>query len=157
MKKTKEMSWRERRRRQAWELKEKGWSQSQIAEAVGVTDGAVSQWFKKAREQGPEEGLKDHPASGPSRRLSENQLARLSELLEQGAEAYGFVGERWTGRRVGKVIKREFGVSYSIRQVQRMLKEMGYSVQKPQRQAAQRNEEAIKQFQTEVIPEIKKK
>jgi hypothetical protein len=42
--------WREARRFRAWELHEKGWSQTFISEALGVTDGAVSQWLKTVRE-----------------------------------------------------------------------------------------------------------
>lgn len=157
MSKSKEMSWRERRRRQAWKLKEKGWNQSQIAEAVGVTEGAVSQWFKAAREKGPEEGLKDKPHPGQPGQMSEEHWQQLPGLLNQGAEAYGFVGDRWTGRRVAWLIKREFGISYSDRYARQVLHRVGYSPQKPQRQAAQRNEQAIEQFQNEVIPEVKKK
>jgi transposase len=46
--------WKEARRLQAWRLKHKGWSQRQIAEAFGVSEGAVSQWMQRARDGGPE-------------------------------------------------------------------------------------------------------
>ena len=54
MTKRKPADWREARRLRAWELKEKGWKQSRIAEALGVTRGAISQWFKKAKQDGVE-------------------------------------------------------------------------------------------------------
>ena len=41
--------WREGRRLRAWELHEQGWSQTSIAQALGVTQGAVSQWLKRAQ------------------------------------------------------------------------------------------------------------
>ncbi len=40
--------WREARRLRAWELKQKGWKQQDSAEALGVSNGAVSQWMHKA-------------------------------------------------------------------------------------------------------------
>ncbi len=63
-------NWREGRRLRAFELKEQGWKQKEIAEALGVTEGAVSQWMKRAREQGVE-GLRHKPPPGATPRLSE--------------------------------------------------------------------------------------
>src|SRR3954447_3355045 len=103
-------NWREGRRLRAFELKEQGWKQTQIADALGVTEGAVSQWMKRAREQGVE-GLKHKPPPGAPPRLSEQERAELPELLARGAEAQGFRGEAWTCERVAQVIRREFGVS----------------------------------------------
>jgi len=72
-------NWKEARRLQAWQLKHKGWSQRQIAEALGVSEGAVSQWMARARNVGPE-ALRRRPPPGAPRRLSPEQLARLPEL-----------------------------------------------------------------------------
>lgn len=83
--------WKEWRRLRAWKLSQLGWSQKEIAEALGVTEGAVSQWMKIGREQG-EEGLRGKIAAGPGQRLSQEQLEQLSVLLEQGAGAHGFRG-----------------------------------------------------------------
>src|SRR5215210_2630403 len=106
--------WREGRRLRAWELKKKeGWSHQRIADALGVSKGAVSQWMKRAR-QGGVQALKRRPAPGAPPRLSEEQRARVPELLELGAEAYGFRAEVWTCERVAEVIRREFGVSQSL-------------------------------------------
>jgi predicted XRE-type DNA-binding protein len=38
-------TWKEARRIQAWHLKQQGWPQRQMAEALGVSEGAVSQWM----------------------------------------------------------------------------------------------------------------
>src|SRR5215218_1898445 len=64
-------NWREGRRLRAFELKEQGWKQKEIAQALGVTEGAVSQWMKRAREQGVE-GLRHNPPPGATPRLSED-------------------------------------------------------------------------------------
>jgi transposase len=76
------LDWREGRRRRAWELKEQGWKQQDIAAALGVTSGAVSQWVKRARSEGVEEGLRAHPAPGPAPKLTPEQLAQLPALLD---------------------------------------------------------------------------
>lgn len=58
------VDWREVRRVRAWELHQKGWSQSQIANELGVNQGAVSRWFKRVGEVGAVDGLRRHPAPG---------------------------------------------------------------------------------------------
>ena len=86
--------WREGRRLRAFELKQQGWAQQRIAEALGVSKGAVSQWMKRARQGGGAQALKRRPAPGAQPRLSEEQRMKLPELLERGTEAHGF-GERY--------------------------------------------------------------
>jgi transposase len=147
--------WREGRRLRAWELKQEGWPQQRIADALGVSKGAVSQWMKRAREGGVET-LRRQPAPGAPPRLSEEQRTKLPELLERGAEAYGFRGDVWTCERVATVIRKEFGVSYHPAHVSRLLKALRQSLQKPQRRANQRDEEAIEHWKEERWPHLKK-
>src|SRR3954453_7276750 len=94
--------WREGRRLRAWVLKAKGWSQQAIAEALGVTAGAVSQWMRRGREGGVE-ALKRRMAPGPTPKLADEQRAQVPVLLAQGAEAFGFRAEVWTAKRVATV------------------------------------------------------
>jgi transposase len=103
--------WREARRLRAWALHQQGWTGIAIAVAFGVTKGAVSHWLKRAREGGVE-GLYSQPPPGPTPRLTGEQLAQLPSLLARGAEAFGFLGEVWTAKRVAAVIREEFGVRY---------------------------------------------
>jgi transposase len=147
--------WREGRRLRAFELNREGWSQQRIADALGVSKGAVSQWMKRAREGGIE-ALKRQPAPGATPRLSEEQRARVPELLERGAEAHGFRGEAWTCERVAIVIRKEFGVSYHPAHVSRLLKALRQSLQKPQRRANRRDEEAIERWKEKRRPQLKK-
>jgi transposase len=148
--------WREARRLRAWELKQKGWKQQDIAEALGVTPGAVSQWMKRARGEGVE-ALYSQPAPGPTPRMSQEQMARIPKLLAKGAEHFGFRGEVWTGKRVARLIKDELGVTYTPRHVGRILKAIGWSRQKPVERASQRNEVAIERWRTEKWLAVKKK
>jgi transposase len=147
-------NWKEARRLQAWQLRQKGWSQRQIAEALGVSAGAVSQWMARARNVGPE-ALRRRPPPGAPRRLSPEQRARLPELLHRGPPAYGFRGELWTRSRVAALIRLECGVSYHPRHVGRLLKEIGWSPQKPARRARQRDEAAIARWREDTWPALK--
>jgi transposase len=153
---TEATDWREGRRLRAFELKQQGWSQQRIAEALGVSKGAVSQWMKRASDGGGVEALKRRPAPGARPRLSEEQRAKVPELLERGAEAHGFRGEVWTCERVAIVIRREFGVSYHPAHVSRLLKALHHSPQKPQRRANQRDEQAIEHWKQKRWPSLKK-
>ena len=147
--------WKEWRRRRAWELSQQGWKQKEIAEALGVSQGAVSQWMKVGREQG-EEGLRGKIAEGPHPRLSEEQLAQLPPLLDQGAEAHGFRGEVWTTHRVAELLSKQFGVKYHPAHMSRLLKQIKYSVQQPIERASQRDEQAIATWKEERWPALKK-
>ena len=148
--------WREARRIRAWELHQKGWQQKDIAEALGVTAGSVSQWLKRGREEGPE-ALRSRRGGGPKPRLSNDQLAELREHLVKGAEHFGFRGDVWTQPRVAQLIKREFGVSYHPSHVGRILEQLGWSRQKPITRASQRNEAVIERWRTEKWEELEKK
>lgn len=146
---------REAFRFRAWELHLKGWTQPQIAEALGVNQASVSRWIARAQQDGVE-ALRSHPAPGAPRRLTADQLARLPALLGRGAEAFGFRGDVWTHGRIARVIDQEWGVEYSPRQIGRLLQKIGWSWQRPQRRARQRNEAEIRAFRDERWSQIKK-
>jgi transposase len=116
----KKADWREERRKRAWKLKEKGWQQKDIALALGVSEGAVSQWLKRGREGGIE-ALNAHPPTGMTPRLTAAQKAQIPALLARGAEAYGFRGDVWTASRVARVIEQTFGIHYHRDHVGRLL------------------------------------
>ena len=150
------MDWREFRRRRAWELKEQGWKQKDIATALGVSKGAVSQWMRRAQTQGVE-ALRRHPAAGARPKLTAEQQAQLPDLLAQGAEAFGFRGQVWTTKRVAEVIERTFGVKYHPAHCSRLLRALKHSVQKPVQRATQRDEAAIQRWKQERWCALKKK
>src|SRR5215217_6855765 len=83
-------------------------------------------------------------------------LLELKELLSRGAPAHGFRGDVWTCERVAKVIHKEFGISYHPAHVSRLVRALGLSLQKPQRRANQRDEEAIRRWKEERWAELKK-
>ncbi len=90
-------------------------------------------------------------------RLIAEQLALLPSLLAQDAEAFGFIGEVWTAKRVAAVIRQEFHVRYHPDHVGRLLRAAGWSPQKPIRRATQRDEAAIERWITERWPALQAK
>src|SRR5512147_3240783 len=85
-------------------LKRRGWVQRDIAEALDVSEVALSGWLARARDGGPE-ALRARPAPGRPPRLSPAQRSSIPELLGHGPEAYGFRGQVWTCARVARVIQ----------------------------------------------------
>jgi transposase len=113
----------------------------------------VSQWLKRARTGGAQ-ALVHRKPPGRASRLSAEQKAELVRLLEQGAEAQGFLGDVWTTKRVASLIKQAFGVRYHPAHMSRLLRELGWSVQKPIRRATQRNDAAIHEWWSERWPAL---
>lgn len=141
--------WQTQRRLQALKLYQKGWLQKDIAEAVGVTKGAISQWVKKGKDLSPEEqaeALKVKKSPGRPRALSDEVRGQLAQLLAAGAPASGFTGDVWTAGRVRLVLKRDLGVVACRATVTNTLHEMGYSPQKPQVEASQKRQAQVDGF-----------
>jgi transposase len=134
-------------------LKQRGWYQRDIAEALGVSEETVSRWLARARDGGPE-ALRARPAPGRPPKLTDEQKRLIPEFLWHGAEAYGFRGDVWTRARIAKVIEEEFGVRYHKGHVGRLLQELRWTPQVPIRRAVQRDEGAIRRWREEVWPDL---
>ena len=148
--------WREGRRLRALELHLLGWKQQPIAQALGVTQGAVSHWLARAKKDGPQ-ALRKRTSPGAPPRLTAEQKAQLPTLLARGAQALGLRGDVWTCERVAQVIEQEFGICYHPDHVSRLLRACGWSQQKPIRRATQRDEAAIQEWQEQRWPALKKR
>jgi transposase len=148
--------WREARRYRAWELKQQGWKQKDIAHALGISESAVSQWLTHGREQGVA-ALKSHPGPGPQPKLTNEQREQLRTMLAQGALAHGYHEAVWTSRRVADLIQRTFGVRYHRAHCSWLLRKLGQSVQKPIVRASQRDETAIAHWRDKRWPALKKR
>ena len=133
----------ERRRRRALELVERGLWPGEVAERVGVDRSSVRRWKAAYREKGPE-ALKAKPVTGRPPKLTQNEKQELEELLLVGAEAAGFDADLWTCPRVAKLIRKHFGVRYHVDHIGRLLRSLGWSPQRPQRRALERDEARIR-------------
>ena len=88
---TKPTDWREYRRFQAFELRQQGWKNSKIAQALGVSKAAVSQWFKRLDEaDGDKEVLRHRRPPGLRGRLALHS-AGATFAIEVGALCPVFV------------------------------------------------------------------
>ena len=119
-------------RRRCAELKDAGWKQVAIAQALGLTEGWVSRTLKKYRQDG-QSGLVWRKPRGATSRLTTSQLNELVHELDLGAVHHGFENGVWTRSRINELIKTRFGVSYDPSQVGRLLKKAGWNLQKQQR------------------------
>jgi len=146
----------ERRRLRGMALLKQGHSGSQVARMLGVTSGAVSQW-KKAYLWGGAGALRAIPHPGPTPKLTEAQQRRLERLLLKGARWHGFATELWTLPRIAEVILTRFGVVYEPSGVWRLLRRMGWSSQKPERRARERDDAEVAWWRRRDWPHIKKR
>jgi transposase len=143
----------ERRRRRALELFQQGKRQVDIAIFLGVNRNSVYRWRQQAEASPEALAAKLHPHRPPA--LSNDQLKSLETLLSQGAAAHGWHNQLWTTDRVAALIERHFGIRYHHDHVGRFLRQrLGWSVQKPQRRAKERDEDAILRWQSEDFPRI---
>lgn len=144
----------QRRRLRAARLLEQGLPQAEVARRVGVSRQSVSTRAKKLEAEGPD-ALKASPLGRPGS-FDAAQRRELSRLLDRGALVAGFPAELWTLPRVGVLIKDRLGYQYSDVHVWRLLREMGFSCQRPAGRASQRNELAIREWKQQQWPALKK-
>lgn len=145
----------ERRRCHAVELLENGERPSVISRILGCSLSSLYRWKDMARD-GPE-GLTATPHPGRPRRMTDAEHQRLERLLLKGAPAHGWKNGLWTAKRVKLLIQREFGIDYHEEHVRKIVKErLGWSSQKPEQRARERDEEAIERWRHWKFPHIKK-
>ena len=121
---------------------EGGASISEVARRLGCSHSSVIFWRDRVKRRGLS-ALQARPAPGRPPKLEAKQLKRLPRLLIRGAPAWGFTTELWTTQRIASVIRREFGVKLHRAHVSRLLSRLGWSCQKPERRAVERDEAAI--------------
>jgi transposase len=146
----------EKRRRRAVQLLESGGSLSAVARQIGAAVSSIFRW-RQAYQRTGARGLAAKPIPGRPPRLSTAQRRRLVTLLGQGALHAGYRTELWTLPRVAALIRDEFGVRYHPAHVWKVLTGLGWSCQKPERRAVERDEAAIARWKGKDWPRIKKR
>ena len=146
----------EQRRLRAARLLEKGFSQAEVARRVGVHRQSLSRWAKQLENQG-RAGLEQAGRAGRKPRLSAEDLERIERALKRGPEAFGYDTGLWTAARVADLIEQECAIAYHPGHVWRLLRQLGWSPQRPTGRAIERDEQAIALWKRKRWPEIKKK
>ena len=143
------------RRQIAANMLEQGMGIREVARHVKASPSSVYKWKQRLEKQG-RAGLGSKPVTGRKAAISGEQKEELKEILLKGAREGGYPTELWTLERITEVIKKEFGIQYHPGHVWKILRNMGWSAQKPERRARERNEAEIKRWQEEEWPRIKK-
>jgi transposase len=145
----------EERRMRAADLFAKGVAQAEIARQLGVAHQTVSDWYEKWKTGG-KKALRGTGRAGRLPKVTDAELAKVERALRKGPRAHGYGTDLWTLARVSEVIEEVTGVKYHPGHVWRVLRQMGWSRQRPARAATERDDAAIEQWVNERWPRVKK-
>jgi transposase len=145
----------ESRRKRAIDLLKQGWTPQDVADALGVSRQSIYNWQSKWREGG-KKALVAVPQHVPTCRMSDEQQRELGSIIMQGALVAGYSTDLWTTARIAEVVKKKFKIDYNPDHLGRLLHSLGYSCQKPIKQAREQDESAVKRWKTRDWPRIKK-
>lgn len=145
----------ERRRKRAAGMFEKGRTASEVGRHLGVTRQVAHRW-RQAWERGGKEALESKGKAGRKPQITDEQREQIVDALLKGPFAAGHRTELWTLPRVSWLIEEITSVSYHPGHVWRLLGSLGFSCQRPERRAIERDEKAVRAWQRKTWPELKK-
>ena len=127
-------------------------SRTTVAAVLGVHYKTVARWVRASRHPG---GLDARPQPGPAPALTDTHLRRLEALLAKGAKAHGWPNQLWTAARAARLIERHFRIAYRPEHVRKVLeRRLGWTSQKPRRQARERNDKEGARWLGDEVPRI---
>jgi transposase len=141
-------------RQQAIALAQLGEGPKAVSEKLRVARSTEWRW-RKLNEQQNDVALAK--PMGRPRRLTEAQRTAITEALLLGPEANGFDSQLWNLKRIAELIERLTAVTYHPNYLSDLLHTLGWTCQKPEGRARERNEEAIERWVHVDWPNIKKK
>lgn len=130
-------------------------SQVEVARQLGVSRATVSDWAKIIATKGMR-GLRKRKAAGTQSKLNPSQKQKLKYMLDRGALANGFPTDRWTLGRMQQLIQQKFKITYHPKYVNRLLRKLGFSPQKPLPQAIEQDKALVTAWLQRDWPRIKK-
>jgi transposase len=127
----------------------------EIARLLEAPRSKVSLWLQKFQTDGWKALLEGHRPGRPQE-LNAAEWAQLDDIIDSGPVAYGFTSGVWTSPMIAQVIAEEFAVHYHPGHVRKVLKAMGFSVQRPRRQLAKADPVEQDRWQRYTYPRLKK-
>jgi transposase len=146
----------ERLRLRAARMFEQGTSQAEVANQLGTSRQNAHRWYRKW-QQGGRDALRAAGRAGRRPKLDARARRKLERALLQGAPAHGFDSDLWTCKRVVVVLQRLSGVRHHPSHIWRILRAMGWTVERPERRAIERDEAAIARWVKADWPRIHQK
>jgi len=135
---------------------QQGYGDAAIARMLKTTATSVWRW-RKAYQRGGPKALAARPAPGRPARLTRRQRRSLANRLVKGPMAHGFATDLWTCPRIARMIEEWYGVRYHVDHIPRLMASLGFSCQRPERRALERDEQAIRRWVRKDWPRIKKR
>jgi len=117
----------------------------EIAALYNESPTTISYWTKKVVEKGVN-SLKSGEHTGRIPRLSINQLQQLDKDLQRTPSDFGYDINLWDGPVLSKHLSDHYAVDIQIRQCQRIMKQLGYTLQRPQTKPYGSSPEAQEEF-----------
>ena len=147
---------RAERRRMAAKLFQQGKTQAEVARQCGVSREAARKWYDTWERSGGQ-ALATVKKPGPEPQMTEEKKKRVETALLQGPRSFGYATDLWTLKRIAAGMKKVSHIQYHHRHVWRVLLSWGWSCQKPDARARERNELAIKYWKQVTWPRIQKR
>ncbi len=145
----------ERRRKRAGRMFAQEITQIAIAERLEVSRAAVCQWYaawKKDKANGL--ASKGHP--GFPSVLTDEKKKKLRSLILKGPRAEGYATDFWTVDRIRHLAKKKLRIALGYTRIWKTVIELGFSCQKPEARARNRDERAIADWKLRTFPRLKK-
>ncbi|WP_137286280.1 helix-turn-helix domain-containing protein [Halorussus salinisoli] len=105
-----------------------GVSVSALSERYGVPESTLYYWLDRIAENPLSEAVEDDDRPGRPSELDDRDREALFDALADSPDAYDFEASSWTPQLVREFIEREFGVSYSLGHVRRLIRESDASL-----------------------------
>ncbi|ANE51106.1 helix-turn-helix domain-containing protein [Flavisolibacter tropicus] len=138
-------------------LSGEGKTQTAIAQLLQCSQAWVSKFLKRYRQAGTA-AVKVRPASGgKAAYLRQEQFERLKGMLLQGALHHRFPTDNWTRERIAALIQEQFSVHYHPSHVSKLMRKLGFTLQKPRRRSFKKDQEAVRKWYQDTLPALKKK
>jgi transposase len=137
-----------------------GYTETEVAEFLGLARETVSRWWTAYAQAGLEAlpGERTGRPVGSGRTLNDGQAAYLRTILNaKTPEELGIPAALWTRKAVRDLIRREYAIDLPVRTVGEYLKRWRYTAKVPRRHARGQDPEEVAEWLEETDPAIEER